>query len=280
MFAHEGVFVTFCGFLWIRVDLCGFGLAWGLVHIASERQQAILARLDRDGRVESTALVDELQVSHESIRRDLMELEAIGALRRVHGGAVRPLPGNPRFLERLEEEDPGKELVARRAAELLADDQLIAIGGGTTAVTLAQSLRRDLRATVLTSSLDVALALRSHPSVAVDVLGGRLDEASQTVTGADTVLQLGRVRPDVCIVSPCWVHLDHGVTLRERAEADVVRAMIERSKRVIALAPFIKLGSIGPYVVADVEQLSTLVTDAPEDTSVEYGRLGIEVVRP
>ena len=99
-----------------------------------------------------------------------------------------------------------------------------------------------------------------------------------SLTGADTVLQLGRARPDVCVVSPCWVHLDHGVTLRERAEADVVRAMIEHSKRVIALAPFMKLGSVGRYVVADVEQLSTLVTDAPERISVEYGRLGIELV--
>ena len=177
------------------------------MHFSSERHAAILARLDRDGRVVSTTLADELQVSPASIRRDLLELETAGALQRVHGGAVRPLPGNPRFLERLEEEDPGKELVARRAADLLADDQLIAIGGGTTAVTLAQSLRRDLRATVLTSSLDVASALRSHPSVTVDVLGGRLDQASQTLTGADTVLAAGsratgRVRREPVLGAP------------------------------------------------------------------------------
>jgi len=248
------------------------------VHFSSERQAAILARLDRDGRVVSASLADELQVSPDSIRRDLLELEAAGELQRVHGGAVRPLPGNPRFLERLEEDDPGKETVARRAADLLADDQLVAIGGGTAAVILARSLRRDLRATVLTSSLDVAQALRSHPSITVDVLGGRLDQESQTLTGAETVMELGRVRPDVCVVSPCWVHLEHGVTLRGRAEADVVRAMIEHSKQVIALAPFMKLGSFGPYVVADVEQLNVLVTDAPERMSVEYGRLGIQVV--
>ena len=72
------------------------------------------------------------------------------------------------------------------------------------------------------------------------------------------------MRPDVCVVSPCWVDLEHGVTLRERAEADVVRAMIERSRRVIAIAPETKLGWTGPYVVADVEQLSALVTDARE----------------
>ena len=250
------------------------------MHFSSERQAAILARLDRDGRVVSTTLADELQVSPDSIRRDLQELEAAGALQRVHGGAVRPLAGSPQFLERLEGDDPVKDVLARRTADLLADDQLIALGGGTTAVALARSLRRDLRATVLTSSLDVALALRTHPSMTVDVLGGRLDRASQTLTGAGTVIELERTRPDVCVVSPCWVDLEHGVTLRERAEADVVRTMIERSRRVIAIAPETKLGWTGPYVVADVEHLSALVTDAPEYVAVEYGRLGIELVFP
>ena len=245
-----------------------------------ERQATILARLQRDGRVVSTALAEELEVSVDSIRRDLHELEAAGRLQRVHGGAIRPLPGKTQFLERLEDDEPRRELLAGRAAELIADDQLIAIGGGTTALEWAQALRRDLRATVLTTSLDVASALRTHPAVTVDVLGGRLDRASQTLTGAGTVEQLRAVRPDVCIVSPCWLHLEHGVTLRERAEAEVVKAMIERSRRVIAIAGETKLGWAGPYVVAETEQLDALVTDGPDPVIVEFGRLGIELITP
>ena len=65
------------------------------MQFSPERQAAILARLDRDGRVVSATLADELQVSIDSIRRDLHELEAAGALQRVHGGAVRPLAGKP-----------------------------------------------------------------------------------------------------------------------------------------------------------------------------------------
>ena len=176
------------------------------MHFSSERQAAILARLDRDGRVVSTTLADELQVSPDSIRRDLLELEAAGALQRVHGGAVRPLPGSPQFLERLEEDDPGKELVARRAADLLADDQLIAIGGGTTAVTLARALRRDLRATVLTSSLDVARraahASERHRRRARGSPGPRVADAHRR---RHRRRSCARVRPDVCVVSPCWV---------------------------------------------------------------------------
>jgi DeoR/GlpR family transcriptional regulator of sugar metabolism len=250
------------------------------MHSIPERQTTILARLERDGRVVSATLAEELEVSVDSIRRDLHELEALGALRRVHGGAVRPLPGKPEFLDRLQDDEPSKEAIARRAAALIADDQLVAIGGGTTALEWARSLRPDLRATVLTSSPDVALALRTHPEVTVDVLGGRLDRTSQTLTGAGTVEQLRAVRPDVCVVSPCWLDLDQGVTLRERAEADVVRAMIARSRRVVAIATENKLRSAGPYVVADVERVDVLVTDAPAELTAEFSRLGIEVLTP
>jgi DeoR/GlpR family transcriptional regulator of sugar metabolism len=250
------------------------------VQFIPERHAAIVARLKRDGRVVSTELAAELQVSVDSIRRDLQELEAAGQLRRVHGGAVPPLPGKAQFLERLEDDEPRRQALAGRAAQLIADDQLVAIGGGTTALEWARALRTDIRATVLTTSLDVALALRSHPTLTVDVLGGRLDRASQTLTGAGTVEQLRAVRPDACVVSPCWLDLHHGVTLRERAEAEVLKVMIERSRRVIAIAGETKLGWTGPYVVAETEQLDTLVTDGPEHATAGFGRLGIEVITP
>jgi DeoR/GlpR family transcriptional regulator of sugar metabolism len=250
--------------------LCG-------VHFAQERQAAIIDRLERDGRVVSASLAEELEVSIDSIRRDLQELEAAGALRRVHGGAVAPLPGRPRFLDRIDEDEPGRDAIAARAARLVVDQQRVAIGGGTTAVAFATALRADLRATVLTSSLDVALALRAREPITVDVLGGRLDRASQTLIGAGPVEQLRTVRPDLCIVSPCWLDLEQGVTLRDRAEADVMRAMIARSRRIVAIATAAKLGVTGPYVVAEAKRLDMLVTDAPAD---EYAAAGIEVVRP
>jgi DeoR/GlpR family transcriptional regulator of sugar metabolism len=68
---------------------------------------------------------------------------------------------------------------------------------------LAQLLPPDLDATVVTSSPDVAPALRDHPIVEVDLLGGRLHRMSQTVTGADTVAQLQALRHDACVVSAC-----------------------------------------------------------------------------
>jgi DeoR/GlpR family transcriptional regulator of sugar metabolism len=217
-------------------------------------------------------------VSIDTIRRDLDELEAAGMLKRVHGGAVRPLPGEPQYFDRLQEDAPAKERIANLAAPLIADEEVVLFGGGTTMLQLARALRSDLRATIVTASLDVAQALRGHSGVAVDVLGGRLDRTSQTITGVTAVEQLRSLRPDACLLSPCGLDVAEGLTLRAREEAQVVQAMVERARRTIVLAAESKLGAVGPYVVAAADRVAVLVTDAPEDRLAPLRALGLEVV--
>ncbi len=248
------------------------------LRFGAERQAAIVARLTGDGRVVSTVLARELGVSIDTIRRDLDELEAAGLLKRVHGGAVRPLPGEPRFIERMEEDAPVTERLAALAAPLLSDGDVVALGGGTTMLQLARALPADLHATVVTASLDVAQALRGHSGVSVDVLGGRLDRTSQTLTGVATVEQLRGLRPDVCLMSPCGLDLGDGLTLRARDEAQVVSAMVERARRTIVLAGEAKLGTAGPYVVATADRVDVLVTDAPGERVAPFRELGLEVL--
>lgn len=245
-----------------------------------DRHAEILAALDASGRVVSADVAARLGVSIDTVRRDLVELEALGALRRVHGGAVRPAPHRPRFADRRASGQASTETVAQLAAGLVPRGGVVALAGGTTVLSLAQRLSRDLDATVVTSSPDVALALRDHPTVDVDVLGGRLDRISQTVTGGDTIAQLQALCPDACVVSACGIDPDAGVTFRERDEALVVRTMMERSARSIVLASADKLRSASPYVVAPAASVDVLVTDAPRGAVAAYERLGVTVVTP
>jgi DeoR/GlpR family transcriptional regulator of sugar metabolism len=87
------------------------------------------------------------------------------------------------------------------------------------------------------------------------------------------------VRPDVCLLSTCSLHPVAGLTLRHREEAAVVRAMVDGAARVVSLTTATKLGSAGPYPVAALERIDTLVTDAPDDELAVYRELGIEVLR-
>jgi DeoR/GlpR family transcriptional regulator of sugar metabolism len=87
------------------------------------------------------------------------------------------------------------------------------------------------------------------------------------------------VRPDVCVLSACSLHPVAGMTLRHREEAEVVRAMVQGAGRIVSLTTATKLGSAGPYPVAELQRIDTLVTDAPDEDVAVYREVGIEVVR-
>jgi DeoR/GlpR family transcriptional regulator of sugar metabolism len=244
---------------------------------AADRHAEILAAIDATGRVVSAEIADRLGVSIDTVRRDLMELEATGVLRRVHGGAVRSAPMSRRFSERLEHDDEARATIARKAASMLPRDGLLALGGGTTTLLVARNLARDFRGVVVTSSPDVALALREHSGAEVDLLGGRVHRESQTITGPDAIAQLNALRPDAAVIGSCGVDVTVGVTFRERDEAQVVRAMVERSAWCLVLATAAKVGTVSPYVVAPTRRIDVLVTDGSADG---FEALGVQVVRP
>jgi DeoR/GlpR family transcriptional regulator of sugar metabolism len=248
--------------------------------LGEERREVILRRLQTDGKVRAARLSDELGVSLDTVRRDLAELAAAGALRRVHGGALPPAsPGPSSFKERLPDDVDAKGAIAAAAVALVRPGDVVAVSGGTTILELARRLPDDLEATVVAMSPDVAVALADHPGLTVDVVGGRLHPQARTVTGPEAVEALRAVRPDLCLLSACSLHPVAGLTLRHREEAAVVRAMVEGAARVVSLTTAPKLGSSGPYPVAALERIDTLVTDAPDDELAVYRELGIEVVR-
>jgi DeoR/GlpR family transcriptional regulator of sugar metabolism len=248
--------------------------------LGEERREAILRRLQTEGKVRASELSDDLGVSLDTVRRDLAELAGAGLLRRVHGGALPPAsPGPTGFKERLPDDVDAKAALAMAAVALVRPGDVIALSGGTTMLEFARRLPDDLEATVVTMAPDVAVALADHPGLTVDVVGGRLHPRARTVMGPEAVDALRSVRPDLCLVSVCSVHPVAGLTLCQREEALVVRAMVEGAGRVASLATATKLGSAGPYVVAGVDQLDTLVTDADDDEVAVYRDLGVEVVR-
>jgi DeoR/GlpR family transcriptional regulator of sugar metabolism len=247
-------------------------------ELGEARREAILALLRREGRVHAAGLAERFAVSLDTVRRDLQELAGAGALRRVHGGALPPSPGPARFVDRRADDVGAKVAVAEAAAALLFPGEVVALSGGTTILELARRVPDDLEATVVATNPDIAVALADHPRLTVDVIGGRLHPQARTVTGADAVEALLRVRPDVCVLSACSLHPEVGLTLRHREEAQVVRAMVAGADRVVSLTTAAKVGSAGPYPVVAPEAIDTLVTDAPPGQVVAFRELGLEVV--
>jgi DeoR/GlpR family transcriptional regulator of sugar metabolism len=249
--------------------------------LPDQRREAILGALARDGRVVAAQLARLLDVSDDTVRRDLDELAAAGRVRRVRGGALPAAAVTPlRMADRQELHTAEKARVARRAAQLLAGEPTISLAGGTTMLAIARELAGDGRSrTVLTTSPDVAVALADAPG---DVLlaGGRLDPDSRTTVGAEALDAVRRVRPAVAVLGACSLQAAIGLTTYSAAEAEVLRAQAGSAGRIMVATEGAKLGSSAAHVIARAGDVAQLVTDdtAPGEELAALRALGVEVV--
>jgi DeoR/GlpR family transcriptional regulator of sugar metabolism len=133
--------------------------ACGLFMLTAERKQLILERLRRDGKVLASELSKEFETSEDTIRRDLRDLAAAGMLQRVHGGALLKPPIAASYAARQKQSPGAKVAIAKAAATLARNGQVIFLDGGTTTLQVVQYLSRDLRATIVTNSAPHAIAL-------------------------------------------------------------------------------------------------------------------------
>jgi DeoR/GlpR family transcriptional regulator of sugar metabolism len=250
-----------------------------IVELGALRRERILELLATHGRVTASELAERFGVSDDTVRRDLQELAAAGALRRVRGGAL-PAPRVPhRFADRTDRDLGGKAAIAAAARDLITGAPVAALGGGTTVLAFAGQLPSQYRGTVLTVSPDVALALAEHPGADVVLPGGRLDAQTRTLVGAETVRAFEGVRSAVAVLGACSLHPTAGLSAVHREEAEVLRAIVAGAGRVVVLAGREKLGTAGPWPVAPLERLEVVVTEGAEDDELAvYRDLGVEII--
>ena len=247
--------------------------------LTDERRQRILERLRVQGRVLACDLVAEFDISPDTVRRDLRELDEAGALRRVHGGALPRRGDTDPLPVRARRAPVAKASIARRAAQIVSDGQVVMLDGGTTTLEVARALPERLRATVVTNSLPIALELVDHPGLEVIVVGGNLRSRSRVTVGATAVAALHDIRADVLFLGVCGLHPEIGVSVEDAEEREGKRAMIAGAAEVVGLADHDKLGTALPFVVAPLSEVTRLVTDAAdEEVLAPYRELGIEVL--
>ena len=228
-----------------------------------ERQELILRELRASGRVEQARLARDLEVSGETIRKDLAALERDGLLQRVHGGAVRSAglttePPVPTRTDRQAE----KQAIARAALRHVPAAGAILIDAGSTTAVLAQLLSNDRRLTVYTNAMAVALSLLDRPGLEVRALGGRLRAATVAAVGTVTVEQLSRVNVDVAFLGTNGISFQRGFTTPDPAEAAVKTAMLHAAGRRVLLADSSKFGLVRACRHASFSDIDLLITDS------------------
>ena len=249
---------------------------------AEERQQHILERARAAGRVEVNALAEDLDVTPETVRRDLTSLERHGVLRRVHGGAipVERLGFEPGVEARSERFVAEKERIGKVALSHLPDEGTVLLDAGTTTHRLAEQLPHDRELTIVTNSLGIAALVAQHPNLSLYLLGGRVRGRTLAAVGSWVTNALQDVFVDVAFLGTNGLSVEHGLTTPDQSEAAAKRAMISAARRSVVLTDHTKIGVDHFARFADLSDIAAVITDNGLDpeTVAEIEAQGPEVV--
>ena len=214
-------------------------------------------------------LMELLETSEATIRRDLEWLEAEGILERTHGGATlnQIMTFEPEYLQRAQKNPEEKRLIGALAASLIEDGDVVFINSGTTATQVIHNIRGDANISVFTNNLNAALEV-GETGFQHHLLGGEYQPRSKSTAGRFAIENLRQVYADKTILGVDGISLKHGCTVPTNAEAEVIRAMIERTKgQVIIVADHSKWGVVSNFQIASIDEVEKLITDEGIDPS-------------
>ena len=244
--------------------------------LKSKRKQLILEKVTKDKFVSLEYLVQALNTSESTVRRDLDELESERKLRRVHGGAES--------LHFLQEEESNQEKsikniqektrIAQKAASLIQEYDVIFIDAGTTNELLVNELH-DPSVTVVTNSIHHATKLveRNIPTV---IIGGIVKRSTDASIGGVALNQIGQLNFDKAFIGMNGID-DGFFTTPDMEEGAVKRAILENAKRTYVLADASKLGQTSFAKVAPISR-ARLITNQTESEVIQKIKEKTEVI--
>jgi DeoR/GlpR family transcriptional regulator of sugar metabolism len=248
--------------------------------LKQERQAYILHQVNLHNQVLSASLGLDLNVSEDTVRRDLQELADNGKLIKVHGGALSLSFNDFHYPSTHVYAHPQKKLIARKAAALIHNDMFVLTTGGTTLIELARTLPKTLRATFVSGSLPVALEYSHHPHIEVIMIGDKVSKNSKITVGGEAIAKIKQIKADICFLGVNAIDAEQGITDNDWDVVQVKKAMIESAQKVICLTISEKINSCQPIHVCPIEKIDTLITELrPDDPLLEpYVRRGIQVL--
>lgn len=263
--------------------------------LAHERRARLIEALSAEGRLRVSRAAVALDVSEETVRRDLAALEEQGLVRRVHGGA---LPAGPLRLiesplaERLAQDAEAKAAIARRALELVPARGSLVLDSGSSTLRVAELLAEEASARpaaepprellVITNSVPAAAVLAGVPGIALEVLGGSVRGVTHAIAGSEADARLRGIRADLALLGANGLSPEHGASTPDAVEAGTKAAMVGAARQRAVLADATKHGAEHVHRFARLDELDALVTDAapPAPLAAALREAGVEVLLP
>ena len=228
----------------------------------------------------SSNLSRDMNVSEDTIRRDLQELAEEGKIIKVHGGALSHSFSQVHFSNSNVYSHDHKKTIARKAASLIHDGMFVLTTGGTTIIELARALSPRLKATFVSPSIPAILEYMQHPSIDVIAIGDKVSKNSKITTGGEAIIQIKRIRADLCFLGVNAISIKDGITDSDWDVVQLKKAMIESSQKIVCLSIAEKINSLQPIHICDISKIQMLITElSPDDPVLKpYRDAGIEVI--
>lgn len=247
--------------------------------LKKERHDLIMRQINLHNRVLTSDLVQLLNVSEDTIRRDLQELSDNNLLYKVHGGALSK-SYHSSFDDSTVYAKDAKIVIAKKAISLIKDGMMVVTGGGTTIIELAKQLPDNLEATFFTISPLVAVELAKYPRIEVILIGGLFSKNSQVTYGGHVISQLSEINADLCLMGTSAMHPQDGLTDTDWEINQLKKTMLSCSKKSAVLCISEKLDISLRLKVAPVENIDYLITELePKDPQLaSYSTKSVQVL--
>lgn len=228
--------------------------------LKKERHDFVMKQINLHNRVLTSDLVQLLNVSEDTIRRDLQELADKGQLSKVHGGALSNSYQSSFDDSEVYSKD-AKIIIAKKATSLIKDGMVVLTGGGTSIIELVKQLPDNLNATFFTISPFVAIELAKYPKIEVILIGGLFSKNSQVTYGGHVINQLAEINGDLCLLGTSAIHPQDGLTDTDWEIIQLKKAMLNSCKKTGILCISEKLDISLRFKVATLENIDYLITE-------------------
>lgn len=229
--------------------------------LKEERLNYIVNEVKIRNRVQLVDIAQKLAVSEDTVRRDLNYLNEQGKVKKVHGGAISNSFHVYTYREDQIYAHESKSIIATKAHQLLRDNMVILMSGGTTNLEVARLLPDQLKLTIFTPSLPVAMQLLEHPFIETIFVGGKLSKDAQIAVGGDAIRTLSQVKADLCFMGMGNLDAETGLAEFDWDVVQLKKAMLESARKVIVLTISEKINSSQRFNICSTESIHTLITE-------------------
>lgn len=251
--------------------------------LAKERKDIILEKLDTNLTVNVRSLANELNVTMETIRKDLQSLsDSYDRIVRIHGGAyiIQSVESIP-YSKKIEDVKLIKmnQAISKLAVDQVCNEDILMLDSSKKCIYIVQELiRRNIKATIITNSLPSANIIASSKNLKLFCLGGNLNIPTCSFKGNFTLQTLKNMHCDKAFLSPTAISMNFGISHKDEFEAQIAKAMILNSNKVFLVmqdskfdkSTLTKIGGIADIdVLISFNQLSDKWNKVLKDNNVD-----------